>query len=128
MDDGAVHAQAMEPPISSRVGVERPTTVARTNLTPAEITAWFGQALGPSGDVVPSSLPGGDSAVAALIGSYDQVGPIHEALGSWVGEQGGTTVGDPWEALTSPEERPDPATRTTEVLQPYRRDCGGDLG
>jgi effector-binding domain-containing protein len=72
------------------------------------------------GDVVPSSLPAGEVAVAVHVGPYDAMEPTYEALLAWVAEHGGTPSGDAWEVyLSDPGAQPDPATWRTEVVQPY---------
>ena len=74
-----------------------------------------------SGDVQPSELPGGPVAVTVHTGPYDQMEPGYRALASWVTDHGGEVTGDAWEVYFSdPATQPDPATRRTEIIQPYR--------
>lgn len=73
------------------------------------------------GDVEPSDLPAGPAAVTVHIGPYDTIEPAHAALRNWVREQHGEPVGDAWEVYSSdPDVDHDPASRRTEVVQPYR--------
>jgi effector-binding domain-containing protein len=66
-------------------------------------------------------LPAGPVAVTVHIGPYDAMEPAYAALASWVSGRGGQLAGDPWEVYFSdPEQRPDPSTWRTEIVQPYR--------
>jgi effector-binding domain-containing protein len=88
-----------------------------------EIEAGFpiGNTAEGSGDVVASTLPGGDVAVLTHIGPYDQMGPAYEAIENWITEHNGQPEGAPWEVYYSePTEQPDPSTWRTEIFQPYR--------
>lgn len=78
------------------------------------------RAVVPTGDVVPSSLPGGTAAVALFIGSYDRVGGVYRELREWVDARSGRPQGDPWEVyLTDPAASPDPSLWRTEVVLPF---------
>lgn len=78
-------------------------------------------AIETDGDVRPSQLPGGPSAVTVHVGPYEQMAPAYDALASWVSSHGGELAGDPWEVYFSdPASEPDPATWRTEIVQPYR--------
>ena len=68
----------------------------------------------------PCVLPAGPVAVTMHIGPYDAMEPAYAALASWVGDRGGQLAGDPWEVYSDPEQRPDPSTWRTEIVQPYR--------
>lgn len=75
----------------------------------------------PSGQVQPSTLPGGPVAETTHIGPYDGLRPAYEALHAWIAEQGGVPASDPWEVYyTDPNTQPDPSTWRTVVVQPYR--------
>ena len=75
-----------------------------------------------NGDVQPSELPGGQVAVTIHTGPYVQMAPAYQALASWVSQHGGELTGDPWETYFSdPSTEPDPATRRTQIVQPYRQ-------
>jgi effector-binding domain-containing protein len=73
------------------------------------------------GDVVASTLPGGEVAVVEHIGPYDAMTPAYKALTDWVEEHNSSVSGAPWEVYFSdPGEEPDPAKWRTDILQPYR--------
>ena len=73
------------------------------------------------GDVEPSDLPAGPAAVTVHVGPYDAIQPAYAALQAWIQDNGGAPAGDAWEVyLSDPEIDQDPATRRTEVIQPYR--------
>ena len=75
----------------------------------------------PAGDVVVSSLPGGEVAVVEHIGPYDEMVPAYKALTDWVEQHDSSVAGAPWEVYYSdPGEEPDPARWRTEIFQPYR--------
>jgi effector-binding domain-containing protein len=73
------------------------------------------------GDVSPSTLPGGPTAVASYFGPYEQIGPAYEAIQSWCKEHGYEIVGPPWESyFTDPHEEPDAEKWRTDVHFPVK--------
>ncbi len=87
-----------------------------------EIEAGFpvsGHATG-GGEIELSSLPGGTAAMVTHFGPYEAMQPAYEAIQEWIAEQGGRTVGDPWEVyFTDPAEQTDPEEWKTEIYQPF---------
>lgn len=77
------------------------------------------QPVGRVGEVVPSTLPGGELAVTVHVGPYDQLTSAYQAVADWMDKTGHQVSGPPWEVYYSdPEEQPDPDTWRTEVIQP----------
>ncbi|WP_020662072.1 GyrI-like domain-containing protein [Amycolatopsis benzoatilytica] len=77
--------------------------------------------IAPAGEVHPSRLPGGTSAVTVHTGPYDAMEPAYDVITSWIRSHGGEPVDAPWETyLDDPGQHPDPATWHTEIVQPYR--------
>lgn len=75
--------------------------------------------IGRMGEVVPSTLPGGELAVTVHFGPYDQLTAAYQEVVNWVEERGHQVSGPPWEVYyTDPEEQPDTNTWRTEVIQP----------
>ena len=57
-----------------------------------------------TGRVVPSRLPGGQTATVMNVGPYDTVPPAYFAIEQWMSDNGCTAAGRPWEAyLDGPE-------------------------
>jgi len=68
-----------------------------------------------------SRLPGGPVVVTLHKGAYDTVEPAYDVLACWVHEHDGELAGSAWEVyLTSPDAQPDPGSRRTEIVQPFR--------
>ncbi|MCV2488231.1 GyrI-like domain-containing protein [Geodermatophilus sp. YIM 151500] len=77
------------------------------------------RAVGPDGDVVPGSLPGGRVARLVHVGGFDGLGASWDRLATWVQEQGLTPGEVFWEVyLTRPSPDMDPATLRTELNMP----------
>lgn len=54
-------------------------------------------------------------------GAYDQLQETYAAMEKWIGEQGLSTAGAPWEVyVTDPGDYPDPADWRTEVFWPVK--------
>lgn len=71
------------------------------------------------GDIKLGALPAGPAASTIHTGPYDGLGAAHEALQAWVGSNGASPGGAPWEVyLTDPGEVPDPADWKTQVFLP----------
>jgi effector-binding domain-containing protein len=65
------------------------------------------------------TLPGGPAAVTIHAGPYEKLPEAVTALGEWIGAQGLTPAGGPWESyITDPGEHPDPKDWKTEVFWP----------
>ncbi|MBI9113756.1 GyrI-like domain-containing protein [Sanguibacter suaedae] len=73
----------------------------------------------PTGDVVPSSLPGGRVATVLYQGGYDGLVQAWTRLHEWVAQQGlGVTSGS-WEVyLNEPTPDGDPDANRTQLYQP----------
>ena len=77
--------------------------------------------LAGEGRVISSELPGGRAAIATHIGPYDQLGPVHKAVLTWVAEHNLQPAGAPWELyLSDPAREPDPKNWRTDVVLPVR--------
>jgi hypothetical protein len=74
-----------------------------------------------TGRVVPSRLPGGETATVMHVGSYDSVPGAYFAIEQWMSEQGCFAAGRPWESYLDGPEVPQPRTL---VCWPFRRDAG----
>ena len=74
-----------------------------------------------TGEVASSTLPGGPAAVVTHVGPYEEMKPVYEATERWIFEHDGVPEGPPWEVYYSdPNQQPDPSTRRTEIVQPFR--------
>lgn len=74
-----------------------------------------------SDDIHASTLPAGPVASTVVVGPWADMAPVRDALTSWIRRHGGEPHGDTWEVyIDDPQEHPDPETRRTEVVQPYR--------
>ncbi|TNC24138.1 GyrI-like domain-containing protein [Amycolatopsis alkalitolerans] len=83
----------------------------------------------PAGEVRPSALPGGTTAVTMHTGPYDAMAPAYSAIETWLRARGAEPAGDPWETyLSDPGRQPDPATWRTEIAQPYADGSGTAAG
>ncbi|MGO4602370.1 GyrI-like domain-containing protein [Terrabacter sp. 2YAF2] len=70
----------------------------------------------PTGDVVPSTLPGGRAVEAVHIGPYDTMGETYGQVEQWMVGQRLVPGKVVWESyLSDPEREPDPATWRTVV-------------
>lgn len=70
-------------------------------------------------DVKASTLPSGPAVSLLHVGPYEQLGEAHEALRSWVAENGKQPRGGPWEVyLNDPSQVPDPQQLQTQLIQP----------
>jgi effector-binding domain-containing protein len=76
-------------------------------------------AVAPTGDVVPSTLPGGPVVEAVHVGPYDTLEQTYGELESWMEEQDLRGADVMWESyLSDPEAEPDPATWRTLICVP----------
>jgi effector-binding domain-containing protein len=74
------------------------------------------QEIEPSGDVLPSSLPGGRAARVIHAGPFDQLGSSWEGLREWIGAEGLKAGRVIWEVyLTEPSPDMDPQDLRTEL-------------
>ncbi len=72
-------------------------------------------------DIEAYTLPAGLTAVAVHGGAYEQMPATYAALEQWLGAQGRTPNGAPWEVYVSdPAEHPDSADWRTEIRWPVR--------
>jgi effector-binding domain-containing protein len=76
------------------------------------------EAVEPTGRVVPSRLPGGETATVMNIGSYDSVPPAYFAIEQWMSDNGFSAAGRPWEAYLDGPEVEQPRTL---VCWPFSR-------
>jgi effector-binding domain-containing protein len=66
-------------------------------------------------------LPGGRVAATVHVGPYDELGTAYRELEVWMGKQGLTPSGPPFDIyLNDPSEVEDPARFQTELLWPVR--------
>jgi len=75
--------------------------------------------IGGRGRIEAGELPGGLLAACWHIGPYDGLPAAHQALRTWLNEQGRKAAGPSWEVYwTDPAEVPNPAEWKTEVICP----------
>lgn len=67
------------------------------------------------GDVVPSTLPGGNAARTLHVGDYGALGAAYDATQRWVIDNGYLVDGDPWECYL---DGPEVAHPRTEIFMP----------
>jgi effector-binding domain-containing protein len=72
----------------------------------------------PTGRVVPSRLPGGETATVMNVGPYDAVPPAYFAIEQWLSDNGFSAAGRPWEAYL---DGPDVPLPRTLVCWPFSR-------
>jgi effector-binding domain-containing protein len=73
----------------------------------------------PSGDVVPSELPGGTIASVTHVGPYEAMVETYNQLNAWATEQGLVLGESMWETyLIDPQQEPDSNRWRTQVLWP----------
>jgi effector-binding domain-containing protein len=88
--------------------------VGFTTAVPVTEAAGVEEASG--GEVVASSLPGGDVARLSHLGSYDRLSESWGRLGTWIGEQGRRPGPRFWEVyVTEPTPEADPASMRTDL-------------
>ena len=84
---------------------EESTTFECAIPVPAPFTA--------SGEVVPSSVGGGEAAFTVHVGPYQTIGQSWEKLMAWIGEQGRAPGGPTWEVyIDDPQETPEAELKT----------------
>jgi effector-binding domain-containing protein len=72
-----------------------------------------------AGDIAVTATPGGRTVTVVHVGPYEGLPGTYRALWTWVGEQGLSPAGPPWEEyFTDPNAEPDPAKWVTHVHQP----------
>lgn len=77
------------------------------------------QAIEPSGEVVPGSLPGGSIAEAEHIGSYDDMERTYAVMEQFIRDAGLTPGPIMWESyLTGPDVEPNPRAWRTVISWP----------
>jgi len=76
------------------------------------------QPIEATGRVVPSRLPGGETATVMNVGPYDSVPPAYFAIEQWMSDNGLSAAGRPWEAYLDGPEVPQPRTL---VCWPFSR-------
>ena len=68
-----------------------------------------------------SELPACRAVMTMHVGPYETLHEAHEALQGWAAGHNYEANGAPWEVyVTDPNEQPDPSTRRTEVVRPYK--------
>jgi effector-binding domain-containing protein len=77
------------------------------------------QAVEATGEVEPSTLPGGPAITTWHVGPYDAMAPGYTALEEWLAEHAVAAAGPAWEQYHS-EPTGDPAAWRTLLVQPYR--------
>ena len=92
--------------------------------TTVQIEAGFpvGAACVPSGEVVPSELPGGSMATGTHFGPYETMVETYKDLTKWITVRGLIPSEAMWETyLTDPQQEPDPAKWRTQIFWPVTR-------
>jgi effector-binding domain-containing protein len=74
----------------------------------------------PSGEVGPSTLPGGRLVVAIHQGPYQELGRTYGGLHDWIHAHGEEDGPGPWESYIDSPEEVDSANLRTEVLWPVQ--------
>lgn len=74
------------------------------------------------GRVVPSRLPGGETATVMNVGPYDTVPPAYFAIEQWMSDNGACAAGRPWESYLDGSDVPQPRTL---VCWPFSRPESG---
>jgi effector-binding domain-containing protein len=104
-----------------RVGAEPDAAFGRYNPQGERIAMEVGftidRPVQGEGEIVATSLPGGEAAVCLHVGPYDTVSEAYAALTAWIKEQGREQAGAPWEVYTTPPEEQPPVT---EVVFPLK--------
>ncbi len=78
----------------------------------------FAGTVQPTGRVYVTSLPAGRAVTMRHVGPYEQLGEAWGRGQAWIGAEGLTVAGPPWECyLTGPE---DPGPTITEIFWPVR--------
>ena len=73
------------------------------------------------GDIKSGQLPGGPTAITWHVGPYEALQESHEALTTWVQQNGRTPSGGPWEVyVTDPGEEPDSSKWKTQIFLPLK--------
>ena len=89
--------------------------------TTVELEAGFpiGTPCAPSGEVVPSELPGGSVATGTHIGSYETMVDTYQQLTTWIAAQGLVPGDSMWEIyLSDPQQEPDRTKWRTQIFWP----------
>lgn len=79
------------------------------------------ESIEPTGRVVPSRLPGGETATVMNLGPYETVAPAYFAIEQWMSDNGFSAAGRPWESYLDGPEVPQPRTL---VCWPFSRPDG----
>jgi effector-binding domain-containing protein len=80
----------------------------KDDIPNVEVRVQVNGAFEPSGDVVPSHLPGGPAATAMDTGPMHRIGDAHQAIVEWCERNGHRMDGRRWEICG----QPDPSTGT----------------
>lgn len=86
-----------------------------------DVAVWgeFSGAFEPAGDFLVTEFPSQKVAWATLVGPYDGVGAVSEAIGRWTAAHGYTAAGPMFNInVVSPAQDRDPANWVTEVNYP----------
>ena len=75
-------------------------------------------AFAPTGEVVASSVGGGEAAFGLHVGPYDTIGETWSAIMAWVAEQGRAPAGPTWEIYVDDPQETTPDQLKTEVYIP----------
>ena len=102
-----------------------PPTARYVSFGPGLVTAEAGMpvaaAAEASGEILAGSLVGGEVVSTIHKGPYDSLNLGHEAIQTWMMQNGLEAGGPPWEVyLTDPGEVPDPAEWLTEIIHPLK--------
>jgi AraC family transcriptional regulator len=104
------------------ITIEPGMRIASSGQQPIQIDpSWVAPGAGESGVRV-DSLPAGPAAFTTHAGAYDKLQDAYAALEEWMGAEGFSPAGAPWESyVTDPAEYPNPADWKTEVFWPVKR-------
>jgi AraC family transcriptional regulator len=104
------------------ITIEPGMRIANSRQQPIQIDPSWVPAAGGGSDVRVDALPGGPAAFTTHAGPYDKLQDAYAALEEWMGSQGFSPAGAPWESyVTDPAQYPNPADWKTEVFWPVHR-------
>jgi len=87
-----------------------------------EVAVPVTEAIDGEGDIVGSTLPGGNAVVVMHVGPYDKLNETWTALGAWIKEQGLEPRAAPWEQYVSDCSVTPPEELETRIVWPVGAD------
>ncbi len=113
---GATGAKMTGPPFASYVPVD-----GEPGRFDIEAGFAVDEAIPGEGEVVASTLPGGQVAHTWHTGPYEKLTNAYQELMAWIAERDMEPADKAWEIYQSdPSVEPDPANWRTEVFMPFR--------